>query len=133
MSDGATRTSADHAVGRLDEFAPGTHRVVEIGGRQIGVFNIGGELYALPNICPHQAGPLCEAQTLTGTLEADAGSGWQPEWRYEGEILSCPWHGLQYHVPTGQCLNYRQIRLRRYEVTVRDGTVFVRLGRPRPR
>jgi nitrite reductase (NADH) small subunit len=134
MSDSVSGAPADEqAVGRLDDFPPGTHRVVEVAGRQIGVFNVDGTLHALPNICPHQTGPLCEAKRLTGALEADAEDDLRPVWRHEGEIVTCPWHGLEYHVPTGQCLSFKQIRLRRYEVSERDGFVFIRLGRRRKR
>jgi hypothetical protein len=36
-------------------------------------------------------------------------------------------------VPTGQSLHYKQVRIRRYEVSVRDGQVYVKVGRPRAR
>jgi nitrite reductase (NADH) small subunit len=115
-------------VGRLTDFPEGTHRVVRVGRREIGVFNIGGRLYGLPNLCPHQTGPLCEGRRATGTLVSDAASGWRPRWIMEGEIVVCPWHGLEYHVPTGRCLAYPEIQLRRYEVSVEGGDVVVSLG-----
>jgi nitrite reductase/ring-hydroxylating ferredoxin subunit len=116
-------------VGRLAEFPVGTHKVVRANGRRIGVFNIAGTFYALPNICPHQTGPLCEGRAATGTLQADADSGWKPRWVMADEVIACPWHGLEYHVPTGQCLAYPEITLRRYPVSVRDGDVVVTIGR----
>jgi len=115
-------------VGRLDEFPAGTHRVVVAAGREIGVFNIGGRFYGLPNLCPHQTGPLCEGRRVTGTLAADASNGWRPRWVMRDEVIACPWHGLEYHVPTGQCLAYPEITLRRYAVDVRDGDVVVTVG-----
>ena len=116
-------------VGRIADFPQGTHRVVQAGRREIGVFNIGGDLYALPNICPHQTGPLCAGRIATGTLQADAETDWKPRWVMEDEVIACPWHGLEYHVPTGQCLAYPEITLRRYPVSVRDGDVVVTIGR----
>jgi nitrite reductase/ring-hydroxylating ferredoxin subunit len=62
---------------------------------------------------------------VTGTLEADAGDGWRPRWTMDGEVIACPWHGLEYHVPTGRCLAYPEITLRRYDVSVRGGDVVV--------
>ena len=47
---------------------------------------------------------------------ADAGSDWKPRWVMRDEVIACPWHGLEYHVPTGQCLAYPEITLRRYPV-----------------
>lgn len=117
----------DHVVGKVEEFAEGTHRVVEVAGRQIGIFNIRGEFHALPNVCPHQTGPLCTASRLIGSLEARAEDGWRRSWVYDGEVIACPWHGLEYHVPTGQCLAFPHIRLRRYPVSVENNHVVIRI------
>jgi nitrite reductase (NADH) small subunit len=121
----------EYVVGTLDEFPPGTHRVVTVGRREIGVFNIEGALYALPNLCPHQGGPLCRAPATTGTLEArvNADGTRSFEWSHEGEIVRCPWHGLEFHVPTGTCLAFPQIKLRSYGVVVEDSRIVLR---PRP-
>jgi nitrite reductase (NADH) small subunit len=115
-------------VGRLADFPEGTHRVVRVGRREIGVFNIRGRLYGLPNLCPHQTGPLCEGRAVTGTLVADADSGWRPRWTMDGEVVACPWHGLEYHVPTGRCLAYPEIQLRRYDVSLEGEDVVVSLA-----
>ena len=45
----------------------------------------------------------------------------------EGEIVACPWHGLEYHIPTGRCLAFSNIKLRTYKVLVEDGKVKVRV------
>jgi nitrite reductase/ring-hydroxylating ferredoxin subunit len=116
-------------VGRVEEFPEGTHKVVVADGREIGVFNIRGRFYGLPNRCPHQAGPLCEGSRATGTVVADGSTGWRPQWAMEDEVIACPWHGLEYHVPTGRCLAYPEIVLRLYPVEVRDGEVVVTLSR----
>jgi nitrite reductase (NADH) small subunit len=114
-----------HVVGSLADFPVGEGRVVTIGKREIGIFNINGELYGLPNICPHQTGPLCESLRTTGTLVARAESHWAIEWAHDGEIVTCPWHGMEFHIPTGQCIALPEIRLRRYEVLVEDRDVVV--------
>ena len=112
-------------VGTVADFPPGTHRVVEVDGREVGVFNIGGRLYGLANRCAHQGGPLCEGKRVTGTLVAGADTGWAREWAMAGEVIACPWHGLEYHVPTGRCLAYPEIRIRRYDVTLDGEDVVV--------
>ena len=112
-------------VGTAADFPPGTHRVVEVDGREVGVFNIGGRLYGLANRCAHQGGPLCAGRLVTGTLVARADTGWAREWALEGEVIACPWHGLEYHVPTGRCLAYPEIRIRRYDVTLDGDDVVV--------
>jgi len=117
----------EHLVGDLSEFPENSHKVVNVGRREIGIFNIGGEFYGLPNICPHQTGPLCEGKMTTGTLVARKDNDWRFEWDYEGEIVACPWHGLEYHVPTGRCLAFSNIKVRTYKVVVEDGKVKVRV------
>lgn len=117
----------EHVVGSLSDFPEGSHRVVKVGRREVGIFNVRGRLYGLPNLCPHQTGPLCEGKTATGTLVAREENDWRFEWAYEGEIVACPWHGLEYHIPTGRCLAFPNINLRRYEVVVEGGKVKVRV------
>jgi nitrite reductase (NADH) small subunit len=112
-------------VGRTADFPEGTHRVVVVDGREVGVFNIGGRLYGIANRCAHQGGPVCAGRRVTGALVADAEDGWRPRWALEGEVIACPWHGLEYHVPTGRCLAYPHISLRRYDVRVEGEDVVV--------
>ena len=114
-------------LGAPSDFPDNNHRIVDVGGRQLGVFRIKGELYALPNICPHMTGPVCEAKILTGSLRTNEDTDWKPQWVYDGEIIVCRWHGLEYHVPTGQCLAYEQIRIRRYKVATEADCVVVEI------
>ena len=41
----------------------------------------------------------------------------------EGEILTCPWHGLEFDLTTGRCLANPRVRVRQYPVAVEDGLV----------
>ena len=110
---------AKYVVARIDEIPPGTRKIVDVAGRQIGVFNIKGEYFALRNRCPHQGGPLCEGQ-LSGLLEASVPG----EFSYSrsGEILHCPWHGWEYDIRNGQSyFDPRSVRVRSYDVQVQGG------------
>lgn len=97
---------------------------MQAGALEVGVFNINGQLYALPNVCPHQFGPLCRGM-LSGTVIARAETDFRPAWVQEGEILTCPWHGLEFDVTTGRCVAYPRVKLRQYRVAVDDGIVKV--------
>ena len=79
-----------HVVVTVQEIPPGSRKIVEVGGREIGVFNIDGAFYAVRNRCPHQGGPVCEGY-LTGFLKASVPGEYSYSRR--GEILRCPWHG----------------------------------------
>ncbi|MEJ2887376.1 Rieske (2Fe-2S) protein [Actinomycetospora aeridis] len=111
-----------HAVARLDELPPGTRKIVEVDGRSIGVFNVGGRLHALRNTCPHQGAPLCLG-TVGGTMADGAPGQYVPA--REGEILTCPWHGWEFDLTTGRSLvDPARTRVRAYEVTV-DGDAVI--------
>jgi len=108
---------AKHIVARVEEIPPGERKIVEIGERTIGVFNVNGSFYALRNRCPHQGGPLCQGR-VTGFLTATAPGG---EYSYtrRGEILRCPWHGWEFDITTGQSwFDPAKTRVRAYEVHV---------------
>jgi nitrite reductase (NADH) small subunit len=118
--------STEYEVGAAESIPPGQHRVVSAGDRQIGIFNLNGDFYALPNACFHQNGPLCRGR-VSGTMFADADSGHKPEWRLEGEIVICPWHSLEFHIKTGRCLAHSNRKVPVYPVRVHDGMLTVTL------
>lgn len=107
---------AGYVVGRVGEIPPGSRTIVDVAGRSVGVFNVGGTFYALRNACPHQGGPLCLGRIRGTTLPSAPG-----EYVYgrEGEIIRCPWHGWEFDVTTGRTLvDPARLRVRRYDVTV---------------
>jgi nitrite reductase/ring-hydroxylating ferredoxin subunit len=117
---------AEFAVAPIEELPPGSKKVVTVRGIEIGVFNIGGSFYALPNRCTHQWGPLCQG-ALAATVEARADTGWRPEWVRDGQVIVCPWHSLEFDVTTGRCLAHPKVKLRHYPVRVEAGQVVLTL------
>ena len=113
-------------VGPVEELPMGARKIVDAGGIAIGVFNVAGAFYALPNLCVHQWGPLC-AGDVSGTLANSSETDWRYQWVRDGTIIICPWHSLEFDLTTGQCLAYPRVKLRRYEVAVEDDFVYVLL------
>jgi 3-phenylpropionate/trans-cinnamate dioxygenase ferredoxin subunit len=72
----------------LDELPPGARRLVEWEDLEIGVFNCGGELFAIEDRCSHDNGPLAQ-----GELDAD------------GCRVECPRHGSWFDLRTGEPQN----------------------------
>ena len=108
-----------YVVATSDEIPPGERKIVEIGGRSIGVFNIDGEYFAIRNSCPHQGGPLCKG-IVTGLLESPTPGTYN--YTRKGEILRCPWHSWEFDIKTGQSWwSPAQRRVRKYEVQVETG------------
>jgi nitrite reductase (NADH) small subunit len=108
---------AEYVVARVDELEPGGRKIVTVRNREIGLFRIGDEYFALPNMCTHQFGPLCEGK-IGPAVTATAETSWQPRLVHENEVIACPWHGLEFLIKTGQCVAYPNVRLRSYPVRV---------------
>ena len=53
-----------HVVATVGEVAPGTNKLVTVKGREIGIFNIKGEYFALANKCPHEGASLCKGRMV---------------------------------------------------------------------
>jgi nitrite reductase (NADH) small subunit len=104
------------------ELAPGERIVRELDGVSVGVFNVGGELYALHNRCPHRGGALCLGPVTGTALFTD-------DFRYvygrAGELVRCAWHGWEFDIASGRSLVDPRIRAKTYPVEVSDGQVYV--------
>lgn len=94
-------------VAAVEDFKPGTCRVVTTDDDLIAVFNLDGRYYAISNICTHD-----EAELSQGDLE--------------GEEIVCPLHGARFSVVNGMVLAPPAVEnLQTYPVRVRDGWVEV--------
>lgn len=71
-----------HTIATTDEFEPGDRIVVEIGRHIIAVFNVGGEFYAVRDVCTHDDGPLADG-------------------KLHGYEIECPRHGARFDVRDG--------------------------------
>jgi 3-phenylpropionate/trans-cinnamate dioxygenase ferredoxin subunit len=111
------------AVGKVQEIPPGSRRIVKLGGRSIGVFNVHGEFFAIRNRCPHQGGPLCLGST-TGVTTARFVDGERPEigWEREGELIRCPWHAWEFDLRTGQAVFGQGWRVAIYRTVIDETT-----------
>lgn len=113
-----------HYVADTAELASDGERViVEIDGREIAVFNIGGEYFALLNYCVHQAGPLCEGQ-LKDRIVVDEAT-WEWGTTDEVQYIECPWHTWQFDVTTGEHVGDPSIRVPTYDVEIENEKIYV--------
>jgi nitrite reductase (NADH) small subunit len=122
------RTTRRVTVASLEEVPPGSVRIVSVDDRSIGIFNVGGELYALANRCPHAGSPVCRG-SVGGMSEADR-PGVEVHWGREGEILRCPWHGWEFDIASGRTVTEPVKRIPTYPVFVEDGRIVLELKRP---
>lgn len=95
-----------HRVCRIDEIPEGTGREFTIAGRIVALFHTAGEFHAIDGLCAHAGGPL--------------GKG-----GVSGTVVTCPWHGWQYDLRTGNHCLTPQIRQAKYAVIVENAEIFV--------
>jgi 3-phenylpropionate/trans-cinnamate dioxygenase ferredoxin subunit len=74
---------AFQTIAKSSELPSGERIVVEIGEHWVAVFNVGGKLYAVEDLCTHDDGPLAE-----GLLN--------------GATIECPRHGAIFDLATGK-------------------------------
>jgi nitrite reductase (NADH) small subunit len=118
-------TATTHTVCPIGELPPGSRRIVEIDGRSIGVFNVGGSLYAIRNLCPHKGAPLCQG-TIGGTMLPSDPHTYV--YGLDDRLLRCPWHGWEFDLETGRPpLIPAQVKVRTFRVSVQAGHVVIEL------
>jgi nitrite reductase (NADH) small subunit len=110
-----------HVVAPAESFSPGSTLIVELGGREIGLFNHEGKLYALRNACPHHGAPLCRGMITGRMVPSDA-----HVYEYSAEpVLRCPWHGYEFDLEDGRSkLHPDSLRVKAYRVE-REGDDIV--------
>ena len=95
-------------VAKVGEIVPGSHKIVDVDGAQIAVFNVGGEHYAIEDVCTHDGGQL------TGGA-------------VEGAEIVCPRHGARFCIRTGEALTAPAYEpTAKFPVRVENGEVQVR-------
>jgi 3-phenylpropionate/trans-cinnamate dioxygenase ferredoxin subunit len=80
--------------------------VVRIEGKDLGLFNVDGVLYAMDNPCLHQGVSLRTSQL-------------------DGKLVTCRGHGWKYDLTTGGTLNSPGYGAAAYPVKVLYGKIMV--------
>ncbi|RMH21117.1 MAG: non-heme iron oxygenase ferredoxin subunit [Gemmatimonadetes bacterium] len=98
------------AAADLTRCPPGNMLGVEVEGHPILLANVDGDVYAVEDRCSHEDYPLSDGEL-------------------EGTEVECIYHGARFDVCSGRATCLPAIRpVKTYEVDVRDGTIYVRLG-----
>jgi len=94
-------------VAPLEDIPNGERLFVEIDEKKIVIFNLGGDLYALGDVCSHDNGPVGDGEI-------------------EGMDIICPRHGARFDIRTGEALLLpAAIDIPAYPVRVVDGMIEV--------
>ena len=99
---------AQHKIAKISDIPEGQGKTFTVEGKDVAVFNKGGQLFAIDNTCIHKGGALGE-----GSLE--------------DETVTCPLHGWQYNITTGECLKNPEAKLDTFTVTVENDEVCLEI------
>lgn len=87
----------------------GERLFVEIDDKKIVLFNLGGNLYAIGDVCSHDGGPVGDGEI-------------------EGLDVICPRHGARFDIQTGQAILLPAVEdIPAYPVRIRDGMIEIGL------
>ena len=99
----STRSVAAKAA----DIKPGDLVAVDIGANRIAIANTGGQFFAIDDTCTHEQCSLAE-----GTLE--------------GAVVTCPCHGAQFDVRTGQVVTPPAVEpIRTYPLQIDRGDLVI--------
>jgi nitrite reductase/ring-hydroxylating ferredoxin subunit len=124
-----TSSGARVLAGSSDSIPENGRLVVDVGERTIGIFRVGGRLFAYDNRCPHMGGPVCQGLMIPAVREVlddrQVSTGYAFD---ESEMrIVCPWHGYEFTIETGSHPAKHSIRLTPVGVEEEGGEVYVTL------
>jgi nitrite reductase/ring-hydroxylating ferredoxin subunit len=90
----------------LADLNPAIPKRVSIPGRDIALFRIGDEVFALDDQCPHKGAPLSAGHVEDG-------------------CVTCPFHGWHFDVRTGACADVPARPAAVIPLRIQDGQVFL--------
>ena len=90
----------------------GKSAIIEVGDKEIALFNYKGNFYAIDNTCPHRGSPLGEG-------------------RIEEGILICPGHEWRFELKSGWCPQNPELSTEVYPIKVHDEKIYMRLEKPK--
>ncbi len=102
-----TREGRKVTVGRVSDVPAGRGATVKLkNGKEVALFNVGGNFHAIENFCPHKAYPLADSRLL-------------------GNIVECDLHGWRFDVRNGECYTKKNCSLESYEVIIEDEMIKI--------
>jgi nitrite reductase (NADH) small subunit/3-phenylpropionate/trans-cinnamate dioxygenase ferredoxin subunit len=86
-------------IGKVVDIPVGGSVVVTIGKKEVAVFNVGGQLFALDDTCPHMGASLSGGHVEDG-------------------CVTCPWHYWRFRLADGAWADSPRVKTGSYSVHV---------------
>ena len=118
-----------HRAGSSDGIPEQGRLVVDIGETTVGIFRVGGKLFAYENSCPHMGGPVCQGLIIPAVRELINDKQVSTGYAFDESVMRivCPWHGYEFSIETGSHPGKASIRLKPVAVEEEGGHVYVTL------
>ena len=129
MPDSVHPARSRYLAASSDRIPDNGRLVVDIGESTVGIFRVGGRLFAYTNTCPHMGGPVCQGLMIPAVREivdeAKVSRGYAFD---DSEMrIVCPWHGYEFSIETGSHPARPSIKLASVPVEEDGGEVYVTL------
>jgi len=83
---------------------------VTVGEREVVLFRVGDEIFAVENLCPHQQYSVFHQGVL------------------DGYIITCPMHGWSFDIRTGENITGNG-RMKTFEIRVEGKNVWIKASK----
>lgn len=94
-------------IASADDLPPGERLYLDLDGQAVMVLNVGGEYYAIGDVCSHDNGPLGEGEL-------------------DGCQVICPRHGAHFDVHTGKAVKLPAVKpIPWYPVKLDGGRLYI--------
>jgi nitrite reductase/ring-hydroxylating ferredoxin subunit len=95
-------------VASVKDIKEGKSWCADVHGKEVAIFKLHGNYFALDNTCPHMGGPLCKGGIKDG-------------------VITCPWHGSQFEIETGALMRGpAKSDAHSYAVEVRGNDIYIK-------
>jgi toluene monooxygenase system ferredoxin subunit len=103
---GGSRQAGAVAICGVDELWDGEMECFRVGDANILLLKVDGQFHAYQGACPHQGASLAEGEL-------------------DGRVLTCRAHRWQFDAASGQGVNPKSARLKRFQVRVVERKVLI--------
>lgn len=95
-------------VATRNDLKEGMGKRVRVGSKELAVFRVKDQYYAIENACLHRGGPLGDGEL-------------------HGYAVTCPWHGWKYDVRTGAFTIIPTLKVKTYALKVEGDEIFLEI------
>ena len=95
-------------VAKLSELQENQGKLVNVNEKEIALFKSNNQFFAVDNMCLHMGGSLSEGEI-------------------EGNNVTCPLHGWQFDLKSGQNIMPGMGKINTYKITVEKDEIFIEI------